>query len=502
MKPIERESQAEDAVIIIGAGLSGLSAAKVLSENEAFQGKRFRILEARSRVGGRTLSEYVSETGTFIDLGGQWIGPHQDHIEKLASEFNIRQFDQFCAGKKVLDFHQGVSTYCSDIPSFSGNILRDIFKLFDLNSSMKKFIKLCQSIHVEAPHLTPNAQELDSTTIETWKQKNIQCKDVKLLIDILVKVVLGCEPKDTSMLHFLTFCASSGGLEPVINVRNGHQERMFLKGSQTISEEISKAFRDKITFNRQVHRIIQNQDATLLVEAHDPTNPASSELYRASYVVIAMAPCIANQITFVPQLPLNKRQMLGRNVMGSLVKVNLLFRDPFWRNLGFSGEVMSDTESGPLFICYDCSRPTESTGRIQPGLVAFVGGKQAHHWHDWTPSQKEKACLSQISKWFFTDAHHFTGAIHPQVQSSLVYFCDQNWLIDPWAGGCPVSNWNPGFYTSECAQQTDAAAKNVLRQATGRIHWAGTETALKNQGFMDGAVESGIRVAHEILARI
>lgn len=42
----------------------------------------------------------------------------------------------------------------------------------------------------------------------------------------------------------------------------------------------------------------------------------------------------------------------------------------------------------------------------------------------------------------------------------------------------------------------------MVRVGAGRVHWAGTETATKWQGYMDGALQSGIRAAGEVADRL
>ena len=71
-----RELEAE--VVVIGAGLAGLSAARRLHE----QGVDVLVLEARDRVGGRTLNHPIGE-GNVVEVGGQWVGPGQTQVLAL-----------------------------------------------------------------------------------------------------------------------------------------------------------------------------------------------------------------------------------------------------------------------------------------------------------------------------------------------------------------------------------------------------------------------------------
>ncbi|MGB5350943.1 MAG: FAD-dependent oxidoreductase, partial [Polyangiales bacterium] len=100
-------------VVVIGAGLSGLCAARKLRA----QGKSVVVVEARDRVGGRTQTQQIGQ-GTF-DLGGQWIGPGQERVHALANELGIQTFPTHTEGKKVLEVEGKVSTYKRSVASMS-----------------------------------------------------------------------------------------------------------------------------------------------------------------------------------------------------------------------------------------------------------------------------------------------------------------------------------------------------------------------------------------------
>lgn len=93
-------------VVIIGAGLSGLYAARAL----AAAGVDVLVLEAQNRVGGRTRTTHLAD-GTCIDEGGQWVRPGQDHMVQLAEALGVTLFPSWDEGLTV-DWHQGQrSTY-------------------------------------------------------------------------------------------------------------------------------------------------------------------------------------------------------------------------------------------------------------------------------------------------------------------------------------------------------------------------------------------------------
>lgn len=106
-----------------------------------------------------------------------------------------------------------------------------------------------------------------------------------------------------------------------------------------------------------------------------------------------------------------------------------------------------------------------------------------------TAADRREALLKQIDSWFGDKkkAGSDSWAYRP------IDYIEKNWVEDQWARGCP---------TSCLPTATLFQYGHELRRASGRIHWAGTETAIAYQGFMDGAIESGERAAKEVVARL
>src|SRR5690606_7358690 len=97
---------------IVGAGLAGLSAARFLAR----RGVAVQIVEARDRVGGRTMAQPTA-IGDSLDLGGQWIGPTQDRMAALVNEFGLKSYAQYNTGTKLLRVCGRNRQYKGSIPS-------------------------------------------------------------------------------------------------------------------------------------------------------------------------------------------------------------------------------------------------------------------------------------------------------------------------------------------------------------------------------------------------
>src|SRR5262249_28340283 len=98
-------------VIIVGAGFAGLTAADTLTRH----GRSVIVLEARSRVGGRTRTEHYSN-GVWLDLGGQWLGPGQERMYALAARFQKTVWPSHVHGRNVLFLQGKHRTYRGLVP--------------------------------------------------------------------------------------------------------------------------------------------------------------------------------------------------------------------------------------------------------------------------------------------------------------------------------------------------------------------------------------------------
>src|SRR5437588_8425649 len=109
--PIGTNELRADAVVI-GAGLAGLSAARILAAADI----DVVVLEARNRVGGRIYTRPAGD-GTLLDLGAQWIGPTQDRLAALAAEVGVSTFQSYDSGDNI-EYRNGQrTTYSGAIPT-------------------------------------------------------------------------------------------------------------------------------------------------------------------------------------------------------------------------------------------------------------------------------------------------------------------------------------------------------------------------------------------------
>ena len=441
--------------VVVGAGLAGLTAARELSA----RGASVVVLEARDRVGGRTWSQEID--GQWVDLGGQWIGPGQRRMEKLARELSLKTFPTWSKGKKILDTGGKLKTYDGTIPNLSP------VHLLLLHAGLTRAEALRAKVPADRPWTADRAAELDAGTLASWQSRLIPSRTVRDVFDVAVRVIFGAESSELSLLFFLAYASSSGGLMHLVEVDGGAQQDRFTQGAQGVSLRLAEALGDRVVLGAPARRI--EQDPTGVTVTTD------KGAFRGKYAVVAVPPALAGRIDYAPLLPAARDALTQRFAMGATTKVMAFYDRPFWRDRGLSGEVACT--GGPLTVVFDNSPEDGSRGV----LLGFVVGRPARELSARPADDRKRAVLAAFARFFGPDA----GAPSAYVE--------QDWSAEAWTRGCPTGTMSPGTMT---------LFGPSLREPVGRLHWAGTETAVEFCGYMEGAVESGERAAREIGARL
>ena len=451
-------------VLVVGAGFAGITAARELEK----AGRSVIVLEARKRVGGRTLNHPLGG-GEVVEVGGPWIGPTQDRLAKLASDVGVKTFKTYNEGDAVLHYRGTRQTFSTSGPL--GPIPPVADGLADAAVAIASLDQMAATVNVAHPWDAAKAGEWDAQTFETWKLAHTTTAGGRFLLDLGFTSVFAAEPRDVSLLYSLFSIAAAGNernvgtFERLINTADGAQESRFVGGSQLVAQKAARPLR--IVGGAPVRRIEVTRSRV--------TATTDRGTFTGRRIVVATPPTLAGRIDYEPALPALRDQLTQRMPMGIVIKTMAVYDEPFWRKQGLAGYTNADTD--PVRLTYDNSPPDGSPGV----LLAFIEGAAARRWIRRSAAARRAAVLDNLA------------AFYGEAARKPKDFIERSWAQDPWSRGCYEGYMAPGVLTEYGP---------VLRAPVGRIHWAGTETADYWTGYIDGAVRSGERAAAEVLAAL
>ena len=452
----EGHEQLEVDVAVVGAGFAGLTAARALVE----AGRSVVVLEARDRVGGRTMTEV--RHGTWIDLGGQWIGPGQDRIAALADELGVATYPQREDGDDVVLGADGPRRVPSVAQAFADD---DLVAYLELAGALEA---IAEQVPLDAPWAAPQAADWDAVSLREWVRSRGVPDGAARLFEVGVQAVFAASSTQLSLLHAAHYVHSAGGWSRLTDSEGGAQQDRLVGGVQPVAEALAALLPDGTVRLQAPVRSIDDTGEAVRVTADGLD-------VRARRVVVAVPPTLAARIDVDPPLPARRDQLTQHMPQGSVIKLHVLYDEPWWRDEGLSGMVLSPDE--PIGVTFDCTPPEGA-----PGLISgFFEGPHAVAHGDASMAQRRDVVVDVLAR-----------ALGERARDVLDYV-DRDWSAEPWTRGCYGAHLPPGAWT---------VYGPALREPVGRLHWAGTETAERWTGYIDGAIDSGQRVAAEVVAAL
>jgi len=272
------------------------------------------------------------------------------------------------------------------------------------------------------------------------------------------------------LLYFLWFVHCCDGVDRLIESEGGAQQDKVVNGAVQLSQRMADELGDRIRLLSPVVSIEQDETGCTV---YTPGNVA-----KAQFVVIACSPTLAGRISYSPPMPARRDALTQSFPMGNVIKTTTFYESPFWRELGFSGHGVSDGSC--VRLSFESS--FERNGKMYYCLIGFIQGNAAISWSERTQEERRRAVIEYYAT-IFNDHR----ARRP------IGYVEHDWVSDPWARGAYMGMPGPGILTT---------VGQSLRDPIGRIHFAGTETAIHWSGYIEGALESAERVSKEIKLRL
>lgn len=437
-------------VVIVGAGLAGLTAADRLIQ----AGHNVIVVEGRDRVGGRILTTEVA--GVPVDAGATWVAPGHTAFRDLVDRFDGEIVPQFHQGKGVISL--GGRRTIESLTSLTPWAMVDIARI--LNTLQKTV----DGLPVSAPWEHPRAAEFDALSLGEWLTAKRALKDTRKFLGMLCMVHWGAPVGDVSLLNVLRYIKNLGGIEHMMSVEGGDQQDRISGTVHALVNRFAESLEAHVLLDAPVHSITTVGDHV--------TVAAGNHTINARYVVVTASPMHRSTINFTPALPEPYYGLARSWRLGALSKAFVAYDRPFWRDEGLSGEGMSDNET--VFLTFDVSPDANGPGILM--VFCDARGFDAHG-----EEERRHRVISHLAHMFGDQAHNITD------------YTDFSWGNDPFAPGGPNPAVAPKAWTT---------FGRFLREPVGLIHWAGTETADETSGTMNGAILSGQRAAREVAARL
>ena len=423
----------KNKVLVIGAGISGLAAAKNLNDS----GYDVTILEAKDRIGGRLYTD--RSLGVPLEVGANWIhdnNPETNPIMKIKKELGLKAHKCSVAG-----------------PAVSFEVLNKEGNKIEISGKDLEKIEFRIGIFAYlAKYLRPST---NISEIFTFVKKLGLLSFIKeeALFVLIQKIALeqAEDPENIS-------------IEALFEQEGFGDDEAVIGGFDQIAYYFEKELHNKIILNSPIEHINYEQDTIKVI--------SGNEKYEANAVIVtaSLGALKKEVIKFTPELPIEKKQSIKKLGWGTLNKVILKFENKFWSDTDFI--VIANKESN--FHAWINEEPVCK----EPVIVANISGKNAKKFENKTDEEVVQIALNELK------------AVYGNKVSELNSYYITKWSLDPYIYG--------SYSTNKAGENSQLLRKQLSTPVNSKLFFAGEATSVKVAGYLQMALQSGVREAENI----
>ncbi|MEV5578947.1 NAD(P)/FAD-dependent oxidoreductase [Streptomyces parvus] len=378
----------EATVVVVGAGLSGLTAARELHR----RGVDVIVLEAADRIGGRAMAE-TTALGSRIDLGGQWIGHDHHRIMALATELGATRYPM----------HTGTLPQVIDrgrkLPVASPSVLPAGVALAGLG----------------VLSFTGTPARWNGSTVDAWLRR-LPGRTARRLLEVVASISWTADLDRYSVHAMAGMVRRQGGLRTILSTRGGAQDSLLTEGVGTLTDRLAAGLGARVRTGHQVTSVVRDE--------HGVTVHTGSRAFRAAKAIVTVPPPVAARIEHRPSLPADRVALERNTYMGSVYKAIAVFERPFWRERGRAEFLVLDSPGRAVF---------DTTARGGPGhLCTLVAGPEARALDDLDAESRRQTLLAPL-----------VPHLGPDILKPASWH-EKAWHLDEHAGGGYVALPEPG----------------------------------------------------------
>jgi len=448
------------SVIVVGAGIAGLTAAWRLHE----AGVPVRVLEAQNRVGGRMLSlRGRFPDSQVVELGGELIDTDHEHLQALCRELGLPLDD-------LLDEPAGLA---QDTWFFGGQARSEAEIVEAFRPVAARIEADLATIGEEVTYRTPNgAETLDHLPLAQWLDRAGLSGWMRALFDVAYATEYGLPTGDQSALNLLFMIDPKP--EP-FRIFGDSDERFHVRGGNDgVTSALAARLGSRVETSAVLESVRRRPDGEYELSVK---SGGASRVLSAPYVVLALPFTLLRDVRLDLELPPVKRRAIQELGYGTNAKLMVGFNERVWRTRHRSnGSVMTDL---PLQTTWETSRKQAGASGV---LTNFTGAARGVELGQGSAADQAARLVRDLeSVW--------PGIAAARAGQPEARF---HWPSHPWTRGSYAS-YRVGQWTGIAGAEGEAV---------GSLHFAGEHCSLAAQGFMEGGCETGETAARAILAQM